>query len=150
MGLGKTIMFKWMGGLHVGMYRMSGGAIGGKMLNHRVCLLTTTGRKSGKTRTMPLLCLEEGEKVSIIASRGGDPRNPAWYHNLMAKPEVEIQLGKDTRQMVAEVVEGEEHQRIWDKMSSRYAGYNSYAKKAGRTIPVVTLRPRGEAEPPPQ
>src|SRR5437868_5418594 len=97
--------------LNRGLYRMSGGRIGGKMKGAPILLLTTTGRKSGKARTMPLLYVEDGDRFAVIASAGGQQEQPAWYLNLRENPEVEVEVGRERRKLRARVAEGEERER---------------------------------------
>jgi F420H(2)-dependent quinone reductase len=127
---------------HKSVYRMSGGKIGGTMGDAKIALLTTTGRKSGKLRTVPLLYLEDGDNYAVIASRGGDDRHPAWYHNLTSNPEVELEIGADALKLRARVASDEEHARIWQDAVSRYADYEKYQAGTTRAIPVVVLEPR--------
>lgn len=105
-------------------------------------LLTTTGRKSGKARTMPLLYAQHDGNYVIIASKGGAPKHPAWYLNLSAKAEVEIQVAHDIIKAKAETVpEGELRDILWEKMVEIWPFYNDYQEKTERKIPVVLLRP---------
>ncbi len=127
---------------HSAVYKMSNGKIGGSMAGVDIGLLTTTGRKSGKQRTVPLLYLRDGDNYAVIASRGGDDRHPAWYHNLTAKPEVTLAIGADTHPVRARVATQEEHKRIWADAVSRYADYEKYQASTDRAIPVVVLEPR--------
>src|SRR5437764_14438205 len=94
--------------LNRGLYRMSGGRIGGRMKGAPILLLTTTGRRSGKRRTLPLLYIEDGDRLAVIASKGGAPEHPAWYRNLTADPQVEVEVGRRRRRMRARTAEGDE------------------------------------------
>jgi F420H(2)-dependent quinone reductase len=131
------------GGLHTRLYRMSGGRIGGKMQKAPVLLLTTTGRKSGKARTQPLLYTRDGEAYAVIASKGGAPAHPLWYLNLQANPVAEITVGAETLTVNARDAEGDERDRLWRAISELYSGYDKYAQKTTRRIPVVVLEPAG-------
>lgn len=103
-------------------------------------LLTTTGRKSGEPRALPLIYGEVGDGYAIIASKGGMPTHPVWFLNLEAKPECELMVGAKKVSARARVAEGEERERIWKQMAEIYPPYNDYQKSAGnRTIPVVVL-----------
>ncbi len=106
-----------------------------------VLLLTTTGRKSGRPRTTPLNYLQDGESKVIVASNGGNDQHPAWYLNLRAKPDVEVQVGRERKRARAEVAVGEERARLWPLLVQMYSGYGEYQKEMKRTIPVVILRP---------
>jgi deazaflavin-dependent oxidoreductase (nitroreductase family) len=106
-------------------------------------LLTTTGRKSGKPRALPLIYGEAGDSYVVIASKGGLPDHPIWYLNLEANPECEVQVGAKKLSARARVAEGEERERLWKQMAELYPPYETYhenAKKT-RTIPVVVLDP---------
>lgn len=105
-------------------------------------LLTTTGRKSGNESIMPLLYGKVDSGYAIIASKGGDPKHPGWFHNLRAQGQVKIQVGKDTFQANTRVAEGAERQAVWEQMVGIYAPFADYQEKAGaRQIPVVILEP---------
>jgi F420H(2)-dependent quinone reductase len=133
--------FRILGGMHRGLYRLTGGRIGGKIGPARVLLLTTTGRKSGRPRTQPLLYTPAGDGYAVIASKGGAARHPLWYLNLRANPEVEVTVGRETRKLRARDAEGEERERLWRAMTRVYSGYDGYAQKTSRRIPVVVLEP---------
>ena len=135
--------FRILGRLHTGIYRASGGKVGGGIGKARVLLLTTTGRKSGKPRTQPLLCARSGDAYVVIASKGGSEHDPLWYRNLQATPRAEIQIGRKTEQVQARDAEGEERERLWRALADLYPGYDKYAQKTSRTIPVVLLEPAG-------
>ncbi|MGB0636304.1 MAG: nitroreductase family deazaflavin-dependent oxidoreductase [Gammaproteobacteria bacterium] len=103
-------------------------------------LLTTVGRKSGKTSIMPLIYGEHDGSHVVIASKGGDPKHPGWYHNLMAQDEVTVQVIDDEFQAECRIAEGAERAKIWAELAELYPPYNDYAEKAGdRQIPVVIL-----------
>jgi deazaflavin-dependent oxidoreductase (nitroreductase family) len=128
---------------HAVLYRASGGRIG-----HHVpglppmLLLDHVGAKSQVKRTTPLLYAVDGEDVVIVASKGGYPRNPAWYHNLLAHPDTTIQVGRERRNVHARVASAEERQRLWPLVVSVYRGYEGYQRRTGREIPLVVLEPR--------
>lgn len=102
-------------------------------------LLTTTGAKSGKPHTTPLVYFVDGDKLIICATMAGSPTNPAWYHNLVAHPEVQIELGQEKRKMKAHVLTGEERARLWTRAVERYPGFAEYQEKTTRQIPVIAL-----------
>ena len=105
-------------------------------------LLTHTGAKSGKRRTTPLLYFTEGDKVVLIASKGGAPENPAWYHNVKAHPEVEASSDSRPQRYVAREAEGDERERLWKLATKLYSGYEDYqARATSRRIPVIVLEP---------
>ena len=106
-------------------------------------LLDHVGAKSGTRRTCPLLYLEDGVNVIIIASKGGFPKHPAWYHNLMANPDTAVQIGGETRQVHARLAEPAERERLWPEAVRVWPGYADYqARSKGREIPMVVLEPR--------
>lgn len=112
-------------------------------------LLVTTGRKSGKKVTLPLIYGETGDgRFVIIASRGGTPTHPDWYLNLSADPAVKIQVGTERMDAVASTVpEGPERETLWKMMAKIYPPYDAYqSMTGGRTIPVVVLKPEGKRE----
>jgi deazaflavin-dependent oxidoreductase (nitroreductase family) len=107
-----------------------------------VLLLTTTGRKSGRPRTSPLLYAQAGDNgYMVIASKGGAPEHPLWYLNLRANPIAEVTVGRETQQMRARDAQGEERERLWRSLADVYPGYDRYARKTSRRIPVVVLEP---------
>ena len=112
-------------------------------VGQQVGLLETTGARSGELRTTPLLYLRDGERVVLIASKGGAPHHPAWLHNLRADPSVRFTApGGLTGEYVAREAEAEERERLWDEAVDYYAGYATYEERAGsRVIPVVVLEP---------
>ena len=128
---------------HTAAYRLSGGRIG-----HRVpglppmLLLDHVGAKSGAQRTSPLVYVRDGENLVLVASKGGYPKHPAWFHNLKAHPDTEVQIGSERRRVHARVADAEEHKRLWPQALKVYGGYADYQKRAEREIPLVILEPR--------
>lgn len=105
--------------------------------------LTTKGAKTGKSRTMPLLSIPDGEKIALIASFFGGRHNPGWYYNLKANPECEVRINGETRKYLARESFGEERERYFQMGNSYYAGYAKYKERAAhRHIPVMVLEPR--------
>ncbi|MDO8613458.1 MAG: nitroreductase family deazaflavin-dependent oxidoreductase [Dehalococcoidia bacterium] len=127
--------------MHEFWYRLTGGLIGGRFGRARMLLLTTTGRKSDRPRTTPLLYLEDGGNLVVIASNGGNPMHPAWWLNLKSDPRAEVQVGRERRTVSAEEAEGEERERLWRAVVDVNSGYEGYQKSTTRRIPVVILRP---------
>jgi deazaflavin-dependent oxidoreductase (nitroreductase family) len=127
------------GGIHTALYRMSGGKLGASFKNAPVLLLTTTGRKSGKSRTMPLLYLRDDGRLVLVASSGGSPNHPSWFLNLRDDPVVEIALGRDRERRRARVATPEERERLWPRVVEMYSGYDDYQRKTSREIPLVIL-----------
>ncbi len=133
---------KVMGPVHSWIHRASGGRIGGRFPGGApVMLLTTVGRRSGEPRTVPLIYLDDGDSLVVVASQGGLPTHPAWYHNLVAHPRVEVETGRRIREMVARVASDEEKAVLWPRLVEMYADYDTYQAKTDRTIPVVVLDP---------
>jgi len=107
-----------------------------------IVMLTTTGAKSGRRRTLPLVALPEGDRLIVIASNYGQDRNPAWYYNLRANPRATVCFEGVTREMVARELEGEERERHYNRGIEIYPGWTAYRKRAAhRRIPVVELTP---------
>ena len=102
-------------------------------------LLTTTGRKTGKQRTTPLLYLEDGGRYVVIASVGGAPKHPIWYLNLLASPAATIEVGRRKLDVTAETAPPEERDRLWQLATQMYPPYDDYRAKTEREIPVVIL-----------
>ena len=128
--------------LHRWLYRRSGGRVGGRVARSPVLLLTTTGRRTGRARTTPLLYLEDGDRLVVVASYGGDDRAPAWYRNLAADREVTVEVGRSRRRMQAADAVGEERAQLWERLTQMYPPYDDYQARTSRRIPVVILTPR--------
>lgn len=128
-------------GIHTFFYRLSGGRIGGRFGKSPVLLLTTTGRKTGKQRTTPLLYLKDGDNLVLVASYGGAPTHPVWWLNLQAKPEAEVEIGRQKLRVTARQANAEERARLWPLLVAMYPSYAEYQKKTTREIPVVILHP---------
>jgi deazaflavin-dependent oxidoreductase (nitroreductase family) len=134
------VLLSLLGSLHSAFYRASGGRLFGKLKQAPILLLTTKGRKTGKMRTTPLLYSRDGDNVVLVASVGGAPNNPAWYHNLQGQ-KAEVQIGREKWRVKARVAEGEERERLWAQMVAIWPDYAEYQKKTKRKIPVVVLEP---------
>lgn len=130
-------------GTHQWLYDKSGGRIGASLAGRPMLLLRTVGAKTGLPRTAALLYVRDGDGYAVIASKGGDTRNPGWYHNLRADPDVEIQVGTETIPVRATVAEGEQRDRIWAAADAVNKGqYETYQSRTDRRIPVIVLTPR--------
>jgi deazaflavin-dependent oxidoreductase (nitroreductase family) len=128
---------------HTAVYRLTNGLVGHRLPGAApMLLLDHQGAKSGKKRTSPLVYFEDGSDVVIVASKGGYPKHPAWYHNLRAHPDTTIQVGSKRRAVRARVATDEEHKRLWPKAVETYSGYAGYQKRTDRQIPLVILEPR--------
>ena len=135
--------FRLLGGVHRRIYRLTGGKIGGRLGKLPVLLLTTTGRKSGRPRTQPLVYTQVGDGYAVIASKGGAPQHPLWYLNLREDPFATVTVGRETLKVRARDAEGEERERLWRTLADLYPGYERYAQKTSRRIPVVVLELAG-------
>jgi F420H(2)-dependent quinone reductase len=131
--------FRIFGSVHRRVYRLTGGKVGGQIGKLPVLLLTTIGRKSGRPRTQPLAYTHVGEGYAVIASKGGAAQHPLWYLNLRANPLAEVTVGRETRKVLAREAQGEERERLWRALANLYPGYDRYAQKTSRRIPVVVL-----------
>jgi deazaflavin-dependent oxidoreductase (nitroreductase family) len=134
--------------IHVAVYRRSGGRIGGHFPGWPaapILLLDHVGAKSGIRRTSPLMYHREGDRIAVVASKAGQPTNPAWFHNLLAHPGTAVQLGSEVREVRARVVSDEEREELWPRFVAFYPGYAEFQRMAmanGREIPIVILEPR--------
>jgi deazaflavin-dependent oxidoreductase (nitroreductase family) len=133
--------FRVLGTVHERIYRVTGGKVGGRIGKLPILLLTTIGRKSGQPRTQPLAYTRAGAGLAVIASKGGAAKDPLWYLNLRANPFAEVTVGRETRRVRARDVHGEERERLWRALADLYPGYDRYAQKTSRRIPVVVLEP---------
>ena len=125
---------------HVRPYRETDGEVGHIWKEgSTILLLTTTGRTTGEETTTPLIYGLDGDRPVIVASRGGAPDHPGWFKNLSKQPEVGVQIKRDRFQARARVAEGEERERLWEKMNEIWPHYDEYATRTDRVIPVVVL-----------
>jgi len=124
---------------HIGVYRLTRGHVLGKVVGAPVLLLTTTGRKSGKLRTWPLLYLVEDDTYVVVASNSGSPSHPSWYLNLRSNPAVTIQLGRRRLSVQARTVSPDERALLWPKVVKLFSAYETYQGRTKRQIPVVML-----------
>ena len=123
-------------------FRANGGKVGGTFEGRPVVLLTTTGAKSGRRLTTPLVYLQEGDRRFVFASKAGAPTNPDWYHNLVANPAVTVEVGTETYEATAVVVTGEERDRLYAKQVETTPIFGEYQQKTTRVIPVIALERR--------
>lgn len=124
------------------LYESSGGTEGTTMNGMPVVLLTTRGARTGKLRRTPLMRVEHDGRYAIVASLGGAPKHPVWYHNVVADPHVELRDGPAVRDMTAREVTGGEKKLWWDRAVVAYPDYAEYQRKTDRQIPVFVLDPR--------
>ena len=119
-------------------FRKNGGKVAGRP-GGSLLLLTTTGAKTGKKRTTPLMYTRDGERFVVIASKGGSPTNPDWYHNIVAKPSVSVEVGAETFEAKALIAKGRERDELYTKQAELYPFFADYQKKVTRAIPVIVL-----------
>jgi len=142
----KDAIFKVVTGVHRLVFDLSHGKVAGKTMGMPVLKLTTIGRKSGEPRsTMLSTPLVEDDNVILVASYGGDNRDPMWLSNIVANPEVDVVMGGSSKKMRARVAEGDERTRLWEALTADHDNYASYQRKTSRQIPVVVLEPRTTA-----
>ena len=127
---------------HAERYLASNGADGHEWNGVTTLLLTTRGKQSGRLRVMPLIYGRDGDSYVVVASKGGAPVNPAWFHNLLAEPEVRIQVGSEVMESVARVAEPDERERLWAQMTEIWPDYEKYQARTERVIPLVVITPR--------
>lgn len=120
-------------------FRANAGKVSGVWEGKSLLLLTTTGARSGQRHTNPLVYLSDGDRLLIFASKGGAPSHPDWYHNLLAHPEVTVEIGPETYEATATVLTGEERDRLFAKQAERSPQFAEYQRKTTRKIPVIAL-----------
>ena len=133
---------KTFGKLHIPLYRASGGRLFGKLDRAPVLLLTTVGRRSGQPRTAPVVYLSDGDRLIVVGSNAGHERTPAWSLNLESNPVAEVELGREHRNVLARIAEGEERAELWRKMNEMYSGFDDYSTRTARDIHLFVLEPR--------
>ena len=136
-------LIRLVGRFNIWLYRKSNGRFGAKIPGYAapICLLTTTGRRSGLARTVPLLYMADGEDVVVVASQGGMSKHPEWYLNIVASPKVTVDIDGDARAMLARTASSEERVRVWPLLVAMYPPYESYQQRTTREIPVVICTP---------
>ncbi|MBB2770682.1 UNVERIFIED_ORG: deazaflavin-dependent oxidoreductase (nitroreductase family) [Mycolicibacterium obuense] len=132
---------KWMSRGNTLVYKLSGGRLGGSFGKAPVALLTTIGRKTGEPRVSPLIFLRDGERVILVASRGGSDKHPMWYLNLRANPTVQVQIKDDVLTLTARLATEDEHAHYWPKLTAMYPDFDSYRSWTDREIPIVICEP---------
>lgn len=128
------------------MYRVTNGKAGGRLAGGPVLLLTTTGRKSGRERTIPLLYLPDDDGLIVVGSNGGTATHPAWWLNLQDNLEATVDVGGRKTRVRATQAAPEEKERLWPRLVRMYGGYEDYKMRTDREIPVVILRPEGDEQ----
>jgi len=130
--------------IHTCVYRVSGGRIGHTVRGTPpMLLLEHRGARSGTVRTTPLGYIRDGQDLVVVASKGGHPRNPSWFHNLLAHPDACVQVGSTRAPVRAREAQPAERARLWPAVVAAYAGYDTYQARTAREIPLVILEPRG-------
>jgi deazaflavin-dependent oxidoreductase (nitroreductase family) len=124
-------------------FRATGGRLGGSFDGNPVLLLHHVGRRSGEARVTPLIYLPDGEDLIVVGSMGGTPKDPAWVHNLRARPDVEVELGSERRAVHAHIADAGERARLWPLLVERHPAFAAYQERTEREIPVVILASRG-------
>ena len=123
-------------------FRANGGKVGGMWEGRPLLLLTTTGAKSGQRRTNPMMYLRDGDRLLVFASKSGAPTNPDWYHNLLAHPQVTVEVGPEVYEADAIVLSGEERDRLYARQGQLYPQFANYQARTTRKIPVIALERR--------
>ena len=124
-------------------FRDNAGRVGGMFEGAKMLLLHHTGAKSGAERIAPLVYLPDGDHYVIFASKGGAPENPAWYHNIKAKPDATIEVGEETVEVEVQEAQGDERERLYAAQVAVMPQFAEYAEKTDRLIPVLVLSPKG-------
>jgi F420H(2)-dependent quinone reductase len=138
------LLRRLMGG-HAAVYRATNGLIGHRFPGAPpMLLLDHVGARSGTRRTTPLVYVEDGRDVVIVASKGGHPRHPSWLHNLRANPDTTVQIGSERRAVRAREASAHERERLWPMAVATYSGYRGYQQRTAREIPLVVLEPRSD------
>lgn len=135
-------VIKWMSRINTWLFKKSGGKLGNKFLRGaEVGILTTTGRKSGEPRDSPLLFLQEGKRIVLVASQGGRATNPMWYLNLKADPNISFQTKKEKLELVAREATDAERDEYWPKLDAMYPDFVNYRSYTDRKIPILICDP---------
>lgn len=120
-------------------FRANDGKVGGMFEGAPMCILTTTGAKSGKTRENPLMYRPDGDRYVIFASMAGAPTNPSWYHNVKANPDVVFEVGSERFEAKATELEGAERDRLWEAQKAEVPQFAEYEQNTDRTIPLMAI-----------
>jgi deazaflavin-dependent oxidoreductase (nitroreductase family) len=137
------IAVQWMTGANTIAYRLSRGRVAGHVPGGApICLITTTGRRTGRPRTVPLLYLpHDDDQIVVVASHGGMSTHPAWYLNLCADPRATVEIGTSRRQMIARPASARERSELWPWLTAVYPRFEVYQRRTRRLIPAMILRP---------
>ena len=135
----RRVLIRALSRIHARVYRMSNGRILDRIVGMPVLLLTTTGRESGKPRTVPLTYLRDGADLVVVGSFGGSDQPPAWWLNLQRAPCASVLIGATTSKVTARDATADEHDRLWPLVTAAHRGYAHYQKRTARPIPIVML-----------
>lgn len=135
----EDLTVKWLSSFHTLVYRTTGGRVGRRLVDNDMLLLSTIGRVSGTTHTVPLLYLTDGDRLVVIASYGGRPDHPQWYKNLLATPQASVQINSERRDVTATTMNDADRALWWQKVVDAYSDYADYQSKTDREIPLVFL-----------
>jgi F420H(2)-dependent quinone reductase len=137
------VAVQWMTGANTVVYRLSNGRVAGQLPSGApICLLTTSGRRTGRARTVPLLYITHGDdEIVVVASHGGMSRHPAWYLNLHDDPRATVDVGSTRREMIARPATAPERAEIWPALTAVYPHFDAYQQRTERRIPVLILSP---------
>jgi deazaflavin-dependent oxidoreductase (nitroreductase family) len=138
--VGDSGFWRGAGRVHAALYRLTGGLVGHWTGPLQSLLLTTTGRRSGQRRTVPLTYMLDGDRYVLVASNGGTDRHPAWWLNLSADPRAQVQVGGQAYEVTASTADGEERARLWPRLKAMNPFYGWYEQTTSRRIPIVILR----------
>ncbi|WP_328603371.1 nitroreductase family deazaflavin-dependent oxidoreductase [Amycolatopsis sp. NBC_00345] len=141
LGAFDRLLAKFFTGTHRNVLKLTGSRVMAKMGGNEIGILTTTGRKTGRLRSHPVITIPDGEDRLIVATNAGAANHPYWVRNVLANPEVELELKGETRKMRAKVLEEAEKQELWPKLVKAYKMYDTMQNKTDREIPVVRLIP---------
>jgi deazaflavin-dependent oxidoreductase (nitroreductase family) len=134
-------LLKFFTRINVLVYQLSNGKLMNRLGGDPICLITMTGAKTGRKRTIPLMYVPHGDTFLLVASQGGMPKHPVWYHNLVAHPEVTIDHDGKQHQLIARLVEGEEKEVLWPVCVEHYSDYALYKQRTTREIPIFICEP---------
>ena len=136
-------VFNALGRLQVWLMHLTRGRVGGKLMGVPVLVLHHRGRRSGQARETPLMYLKDGADLVVVGSKGGTDTHPAWFHNLMAVSETEVEVGSERRRVRPRLADAEDRARLWPRLVELYPPYEKYQSFTSRKIPVVLLKPAG-------
>jgi deazaflavin-dependent oxidoreductase (nitroreductase family) len=137
----QTLAFRQLTKVHVAALRLSGGRLGATVRRAPVLILHHVGRRSGEERVCPLLYLPDGERMVIVASKGGSHRHPAWFLNLREMEETEVEVGGESKRVAVRIATPEERDELWPRVVEIWPDYAAYQRRTDREIPLILLEP---------